>query len=553
MPRRRAYGQDIYKARGSAAGAARSAPQAAIPGFVQDSNQAGLRLLETAAQSGLAINSVLAQEYHRRRSADVDDLVLDVRKRFEEWKGEYNRQAQGRLGVNALRDYTAKYEELAQQAQAALNNHRGEIYGDLLARRLTEQGLYAAKEGNAWAERQRELWLASQLNAQVADFEDFAAANPDDAQGIAFRRQTALRSWAEKNPGLDAGEFAATLHASEFKKRMDGFLLNGDLAGARQLLDGRRKLAELVSADSPAGHWAAAFNNPGNVTVDGKNFAMYATPRDGLKAIYGRIHSYFNKGKTTPAGIIATYAPPSGNDTKAYIAQVEKRTGLAADKPIDPRDRETLAKLAGAILNVENSVSADQTELLAAADDFLANGEPKATGVIARDKNVRRSLYNIDPATLKGYGERLASLERAEALRGASSEAEAMAADIAKLPAMERRLAVEKALAGLEPEKRELIERPLKDKVREREQLDNFAARYEDQQRLDESLDYLGYAASEAQKLALVRNMAGEIRDAARRDELTEYGLRRVRGESERQKANEARAIEEFLAKNQET
>lgn len=104
-------------------------------------------------------------------------------------------------------------------------------------------------------------------------------------------------------------------------------------------------------------------NNPGNIRWDGKTqwqglagvddagFVIFDTPENGIRAMARVLASYGRRGVVTVADIIRTWAPPNENNTPAYIASVETRTGLSAAQPV-PRER--LADFLAAIIHHEN-------------------------------------------------------------------------------------------------------------------------------------------------------------------------------------------------------
>lgn len=77
-------------------------------------------------------------------------------------------------------------------------------------------------------------------------------------------------------------------------------------------------------------------HNPGNLrswkgVPTAKGFAWFANDRQGIQAMAKQLLLYNMRDKLkTVEEIIGKYAPPSENDTKAYIANVLKRTGFVA-------------------------------------------------------------------------------------------------------------------------------------------------------------------------------------------------------------------------------
>jgi hypothetical protein len=79
-------------------------------------------------------------------------------------------------------------------------------------------------------------------------------------------------------------------------------------------------------------------NNFGNIRPVGSTtgFQQYDTPEAGIKAVDDQLRIYGSKHKVkTLREVISRYAPPSENDTEAYIKNVSLKTGLKPDEEID--------------------------------------------------------------------------------------------------------------------------------------------------------------------------------------------------------------------------
>jgi len=109
-------------------------------------------------------------------------------------------------------------------------------------------------------------------------------------------------------------------------------------------------------------------NNPGNlrddvawafkVGGDTGGFAIFDDSVHGLRALAKDLTNKIDKdGLTTITAIISKYAPPSENNTAAYIQSVVDDTNLAAGQQLTA-DAGTLALLMRAIVNHENGESA---------------------------------------------------------------------------------------------------------------------------------------------------------------------------------------------------
>lgn len=104
-------------------------------------------------------------------------------------------------------------------------------------------------------------------------------------------------------------------------------------------------------------------NNPGNLrTGPNGSFGTYSTAAEGLQAL-GRQLNLYATGRSRAAGgrqlqsvqdIISTYAPPSENNTAAYIADVAKAMGVSPTARLDLGDTDTMALLMRSIVKHEN-------------------------------------------------------------------------------------------------------------------------------------------------------------------------------------------------------
>lgn len=107
-------------------------------------------------------------------------------------------------------------------------------------------------------------------------------------------------------------------------------------------------------------------NNPGNIRLSktdwkgevkggDKVFETFKTPEDGLRALMLILMTYYTKYRlTTVRAIINRWAPPSENDTEAYIKQVSWRVGVSSDQTIDLLDKGILISIAKGIVIHEN-------------------------------------------------------------------------------------------------------------------------------------------------------------------------------------------------------
>lgn len=104
-------------------------------------------------------------------------------------------------------------------------------------------------------------------------------------------------------------------------------------------------------------------NNPGNLRswgdtprVDG--FARFASPEAGLAAMIKNLQAQQSKhGLSTLSGIINRWAPPSENNTAAYIAEMSKQTGFGPHQRLDLTDKKTVAPLISGMIRQEGNAA----------------------------------------------------------------------------------------------------------------------------------------------------------------------------------------------------
>lgn len=124
--------------------------------------------------------------------------------------------------------------------------------------------------------------------------------------------------------------------------------------------------------------------NPGNIRRSGvrykgevrpstdPQFKQFGSMALGYRAIFVLLDTYrIRYGLDTVRTMISRWAPPSENDTAAYVDAVCRRTGLTPDRPIDTRDRATMVPLAAAISRVENGTDAVAEEVEAGWELFV--------------------------------------------------------------------------------------------------------------------------------------------------------------------------------------
>ena len=126
-------------------------------------------------------------------------------------------------------------------------------------------------------------------------------------------------------------------------------------------------------------------NNPGNLrTGPGGSFGSYASPADGLVALGKQLNLYAtgaskaagNRRLTTVQDILSVYAPPSENDTGAYVNSVAKGLGVKPTDQLDLSDPEVMAGLMRGIVKHENGQNPYSDAMIRGAAQQAIGGSP---------------------------------------------------------------------------------------------------------------------------------------------------------------------------------
>ena len=126
-----------------------------------------------------------------------------------------------------------------------------------------------------------------------------------------------------------------------------------------------------TSAQDVAAPLGVRNNNPGNLRQwgdmprDAKGYAMFATPEAGLAAAIKNLRAQQQvHGLSTIESIVSKWAPPSENNTAAYISDVVKRTGFGARQQLNLDDPATVAPLLSGIIRHEGNSAAYSDEMI---------------------------------------------------------------------------------------------------------------------------------------------------------------------------------------------
>lgn len=272
-----------------------------------------------------------------------------------------------------------EYEQKWLQAQEKINGYMREITYKLLpslipaidaiGTAVSNIAPYVAKmvDGFVTLNEKTDGWLANLLLALGA-VKGISLLLPKAAGGAG----------AAAGAGAAGGAAAGGFFGKLFKFGVAGAALtySGDLnTGEEAELARRRTMAPTIDAVTPAKvgenpHEAikktrAERNfNPGNLNYAGQSgasleagsnarFAKFNSEEEGIAALVRQLRLYQQRGIDTIGEIVKKYAPPSENDTQAYVANMARWTGLSADEKLNFNDTETVRRMVEGISRKE--------------------------------------------------------------------------------------------------------------------------------------------------------------------------------------------------------
>lgn len=111
-------------------------------------------------------------------------------------------------------------------------------------------------------------------------------------------------------------------------------------------------------------------NNPLNIRRNGdhfqgevvagsdREFKQFTSMAYGYRAAFVVLGIYLAQGRNTVEKIIRAWAPPTENNTEAYIANVEIRSGVGRTKVLTAESGGDYRKIVAAMSHCENGVPA---------------------------------------------------------------------------------------------------------------------------------------------------------------------------------------------------
>jgi hypothetical protein len=103
----------------------------------------------------------------------------------------------------------------------------------------------------------------------------------------------------------------------------------------------------------------------GETKGNDKSFKTFSTMPYGYRAGFVTLHTYLTRGWNTIEKIITRWAPPSENNTQAYILTVVKYSGVAADEVLTAKSGDKYILIVLAMSFMENGRNADIADVKA--------------------------------------------------------------------------------------------------------------------------------------------------------------------------------------------
>lgn len=127
-------------------------------------------------------------------------------------------------------------------------------------------------------------------------------------------------------------------------------------------------------------------NNPLNIRIGGdrwqgeiipsqdRSFKQFSTMAWGYRAAFKLLNNYRKlHGCRVLADFIERWAPPSENDTHAYIDTVAKRARISDLTPVDTQNGDLMCRIVAAMSRVENGEEADMEQVRAGWELYRKN------------------------------------------------------------------------------------------------------------------------------------------------------------------------------------
>ena len=271
-------------------------------------------------------------------------------------------------------EFSRTWEIISMGSKAAFGTLSDSLGLDKVAAKVNDK---LSKELPAWIQTEKNIWDQSHgfgdylknfffKADEFQDAERYKRHLMDDDQVQKFLRKKYTK---QKSVLDDEAEEGVSIVDDFDKKGYEEELARYRAAGSKAPPKPAQTEAPPVPGKMSRG---LRNNNPGNIRPVSRNqandgaFTIYRTPEEGWGALGKQLKAYANAGLDNVASIISKYAPPSENNTGAYIqsvtANMSKRLGsdVGALTRLDLSDPRVLKALMQSITEHENFRGASQ-------------------------------------------------------------------------------------------------------------------------------------------------------------------------------------------------
>lgn len=329
-------------------------------------------------QAGQDVSEIVLAKAQITNELMANDAQTDFMKKATALYGDYQMQ-RGKGAEAALPQFQASMEALRQQALSSMPNEAAKM---MLERGTRYYSNHVLTEAQSHANTQFWAWHDASATDAAEEFANQAvlATDPGARQGFLDAGVNEIVKLGERH-GLSPDEMQSDIR--KYKGRvLSGIIeqqaMDGDAQGAAALLHDyrgqmdaasvlqvERKLQPLLENDTaetivnsllgqtpaPKSFGKDGFeNNIGNLRYskapwDQKGaphngFETFATPEAGVRAAIMNLAGY---GDVTLEQAIYKWAPPSENDTEAYVQRLSKATGIDRDAILPLHSVEKMA------------------------------------------------------------------------------------------------------------------------------------------------------------------------------------------------------------------
>jgi hypothetical protein len=372
------------------------------------------RGLGAVAQEADQASNVLAQHAEVLAGLDnkakSDEAAINATQAANEIFTKYTLDERGAKALPAFPSYVEDIKKAREEGRGTLTSPMAKQMYDVQTRQVVanltgSMSRFAAGEQRKYIEQ-----TSISLEANAADL---MTLHPGDAGLEQAYLETSAREtkFRALNAGLDTPEDNTNTERMLKDSRGKVYatvainIAVTDPAGAQDYLEARKdlmdpqayaaaqmKLKPAVMANDAANDAQAAVGEVlGGGTGGPSGFAKFDTPEAGMKAADTNLQSYGKKGIDSISEVISRWAPPSENNTAAYIATVAKATGIGANDKIDLGNPAVRSKLLAAMAVVEKGKNNNPLNLRPLANgswegqsvDSASGGAPTSSQLMA--------------------------------------------------------------------------------------------------------------------------------------------------------------------------